>query len=211
MKRQKVIPIISFLVIWLPLVFELIFWKKLPAKLLTHFNAQMVADSYSSKTMAVLLLPGILTVAQIFMLYIVFKDLRKKTNPIWMLNLVSSIFPIVSVMLSLMTLSTAFGIKLQNFSSLLINIAIGILLVILGFILRGVKPNGAIGIRLKWTLQSKKNWQLTNYFAANLSLIVGILLIICGLLSVSGMIWFILLTVMLLPCLYSYTLYKRGI
>ncbi|WP_166667210.1 DUF1648 domain-containing protein [Companilactobacillus nuruki] len=74
MKNINRFKIETTLTIWLPLLVSLLFWNKIPNRLPTHFNAQFVADSWSSKLVAITTLPIILTIAQLFLILVISKD-----------------------------------------------------------------------------------------------------------------------------------------
>ena len=42
------------------------------------------------------------------------------------------------------------------------------------------RQNRFIGVRVKWTLESKKNWEHSNRFSAKLMVIIGFILLLCA-------------------------------
>lgn len=210
-KRNKLGLVLSLLVIWIPVVIELSIWSKLPNKFPIHYNSQMIADGWSSKVTGIFLLPIILTVAQLAIDFLIVRDPNNNDLPKWVSGVLLAIMPVVAIILSGMGLATALGVKLQDYRTFLMELPVGLMMVMIGLVLKRVGPNRTIGIRLPWTLQSQRNWDLTHQFGAKLFMIGGILLIICGLLKIQGMFLFIVLTVIILPCVYSYVLHRRGI
>lgn len=211
MRRKKLIENLSILVIWLPSVFALGLWKRLPDQMPVHFNGRLVVDGWCPKPLAIFSLPIILTLAQLLIAYFIRHDPKNADIPEWINYAVMGILPVVSILVNFLMITSALEINISSIGLVLIDCVKGILLIVLGIILGVVGPNQVIGIRLPWTLNSSRNWRLTHRFGSKMYIVGGILLIVCGLLGVAGLTLFILLTVIILPCVYSYMLYKKGI
>lgn len=152
LKNKKLVIILSLFIIWLPTIIIFFFWKKLPDNIATHYNAQMVADGWSSKIVAVLLIPLIITVIQLLLVYAILGNPKAvKTEEI-----IFFFLPIISIFGNGTIFLSALGMNLQNYRELILNILFGILFIMLGLLMRDVKPNRIIGVRLPWTFQSKK-------------------------------------------------------
>lgn len=211
LKRNRFGIILSIIVIWLPALVGVFMWSSLPDRFPIHYNTRWIVDGWSSKPVGVFSLPAILTVAQMLIIFFVLRDVSTKDLPVWVKYVILAIMPVLAVLLGGLTLSTAMGIKLQQYQILLANIPMGAMIILLGLVMKKLKPNGVIGIRVPWTLRSKRNWKLTHQFGSRMFIIGGILIIICGLLSIPDMFLFILLTIVILPVIYSYFLHRRGI
>lgn len=211
MKKISWVTLISFLVIWMSVVIDLFFWKQLPDKIATHFNSQMIADGWSSKPVAILSSPVIFTLAQILIIYLINRDSEKFNTQKGTIYSALTIMPILSIFLNIITLSTSLGGKSVVASHAPLNWLSGIILIILGVMMKFVKQNGVVGIRLPWTMSSQKNWQLTHLLAARTFIFGGIVEIITGIFAYAFLWLPILLIVAIIPSLYSYILFRRGI
>lgn len=211
MRHNKLATVISIIVIWLPTLVALTLWKRIPAQIPIHFNSQMIPDSYGSKAVGIFLLPVILTIAQGLIIFLVANNRQNQDAPEWMKYCLMALIPVISVVVNIFVVSTALGLSLQNYRGMFLNLSTGIVFILIGLVLKQVKPNRTIGIRLPWTLSSEKNWKLTHQFGSRMFLIGGLLLIICGLLNLINMFLFIIMTMILVPCIYSYVLHRRGI
>ena len=70
-----------------------------------------------------------------------------------------------------------------------------------------------MGIKLPWTLASEENWNRTHRLAGHLWVACGILMALLTLLKI-GSFWLtpvIIAVMVLVPTIYSYSLYKKGI
>lgn len=124
LKNKKLVIILSLFIIWLPTIIIFFFWKKLPDNIATHYNAQMVADGWSSKIVAVLLIPLIITVIQLLLVYAILRNPKAvKTEEI-----IFFFLPIISIFGNGTIFLSALGMNLQNYRELILNILFGILI-----------------------------------------------------------------------------------
>ncbi|WP_338232655.1 SdpI family protein [Companilactobacillus muriivasis] len=211
MKKKYLIILGLFATIWLPALADLFYWNKLPEKLPTHFNAQMVPDSWSSKAVAVLTLPVILTLAQGLILYLADKNSKKYYVQNGIVYTILTIMPILSIWLNFIMISTALNNNVNRFKQPMLSLLFGIILIILGVVLKYVKTNPIFGIRLPWTMSSEKNWRLTNNLGSKVFIVGGIIEFIGAMFSSLLLAIFILAIIITIPVIYSYILYRKGI
>ena len=90
---------------------------------------------------------------------------------------------------------------------------VGLLLALIGNYMPNLKPNYFAGLRLPWTLENEDNWRKTHLIAGKLWFAGGLLLGVVCLFTppIPSVIIFasILLVMIIIPCVYSYRLYKR--
>jgi len=211
MKKKNLIILGLFAAIWLPVLVDLFYWNKLPEKLPTHFNAQMVPDSWSSKVVAIVILPVILTLAQGLILYLVDQNSKKYYVQNGIIYTVLTIIPILSIWINFIMISTALNNNVNRFKQPILSSLFGIILIILGVVLKYVKTNPIIGIRLPWTMSSEENWRLTNSLGSKVFIVGGIIELIVAICSSMALMIFILAIVITIPVIYSYVLYRKGI
>lgn len=211
MKKKHLIILGLFAAIWLPVLVDLFCWNKLPEKLPTHFNAQMVPDSWSSKAVAILILPVILTLAQGLILYLVDQNSKKYYVQNGIIYTVLTLVPILSIWINFIMISTALNNNVNRFKQPILNLLFGAILIILGVVLKYVKTNPIIGIRLPWTMASEENWRLTNSLGSKVFIVGGIIELIVAICSSMALMIFILAIVITIPVIYSYVLYRKGI
>ena len=88
----------------------------------------------------------------------------------------------------------------------------GLLFILIGNYLPKTKQSYTMGIRLPWTLSSEENWNRTHRLAGFLWVLCGVLFIVMSFIGWSLPLFLILLAVMILvPLIYSYLLYRKGI
>ena len=110
--------------------------------------------------------------------------------------------PVVSVITCMSIYGLALGMDIDI--GVIVNIMVGIMFIILGNYVHKVKQNYTVGMKLPWTLNSEENWNRTNRMT-------GWILILSGLLLKTEIVFAVILLVILVPMIYSFILYKKGI
>lgn len=87
----------------------------------------------------------------------------------------------------------------------------GVFFIIFGNFMTTVKQNYFLGIRIPWTLASKDNWDKTHRMGGKLWVGAGFLIVLTSIFNQPVASFVILMTAALLPCVYSFILFKKGI
>lgn len=121
---------ITCMVCLLPILFGIIFYNKLPQMMPVHFNINNEVDRYTQKNFALFGIPILMTVFQIFCCII--SDWREQHNekkPKFII-VVKWIIPILSVVISILTIEVSLGSDVDVRKSIMF--VLGILYIILG-------------------------------------------------------------------------------
>ena len=119
--------------------------------------------------------------------------------------------PVLSILLNGVILAYAMGTKIQITTVVLL--FLGILFIVIGNFMPKTKQSYTMGIRLPWTLASEENWNRTHRLAGFVWLIGGVAVVLLALLRVT-IFWIplaILFVMAIIPIVYSFILYRRGI
>ena len=117
--------------------------------------------------------------------------------------------PVVSVITCMAIYGLALGMELDI--GVIVNIMVGIMFIILGNYVHKVKQNYTVGMKLPWTLNSEENWNRTNRMAGWVLILSGLLFLMNSLLLKTEIVFAVILLVILVPMIYSFILYKKGI
>lgn len=211
MKNRKSEFIITVAVCLLPIIAGLVLYNRLPDRIPTHFDINGNADNYSGKAFAVFGLPGLLAAIQVFLLFTLGADPKKKNMSPALRYISAWIVPVISVILNSMILGIAMGhsFPIQTVLPLLM----GLLFILIGNYLPKTKQSYTMGFRLPWTLHSEENWNRTHRLAGFLSVAGGIVIVLTTLLQWHPVVLMLaaLVLIALVPTVYSYLLYKKGI
>ena len=210
MKFNKVLLIVTSILILMPILVGALTWDILPEQIATHWGANGLADDWSSRAFAVFGLPMILLVIHWICIIITAAGNLDKDQSSKALNMVLWIIPLLSWFVNGMMYSIAFGYEL-NVISLSFGI-FGILFILMGNYMPKTKQNRNLGIKIRWTLESEANWNYTHRLAGKVWFIFGILFIACVFVpyKISSILMPILLvTAILIPVICSYKFYQK--
>ena len=201
--------LITSLVCMLPSVYGLLKWNELPDKVPTHWNFEGVVDGWSSKGFAVFGLPLMMLGFNLICYIALSMDPKEKNQGEKMKTLAMWICPIVSLFVCTTSLNGGIGIKgnVTHYAVLFV----GIIFVVVGNYLPKCRQNYTVGIKVPWTLNSEENWNKTHRFAGFLWTIVGIVMIIAVLLGYYKVIIPCAIVMAIVPIVYSFILYKKGV
>ena len=74
-----------------------------------------------------------------------------------------------------------------------------------------MKQSYTIGIKLPWTLESEENWNRTHRLAGYTFMIGGILVAATAFLEQMWITFVVFIIMSVIPTVYSFALYKKGI
>lgn len=208
MKKYKKRIIISSVITLLPILAGLILWNRLPDTIATHFDNDNVANGWSSKPFVVFAMPLLLLGLHLFILFVTMNDPKRKNISEKMFGFLIWFVPVLSVFIFSITYCNALGMNVNI--GMAVNIIVGIVFLVIGNYLPKCKQNYTAGIRIPWTLNSTENWNRTHRLAGWLFMLGGILFFLNAFLQWSGM-FFVIIVIALLPEVYSFLLYKKGI
>ena len=117
--------------------------------------------------------------------------------------------PVVSVITCMSIYGLALGMDIDI--GVIVNIMVGIMFIILGNYVHKVKQNYTVGMKLPWTLNSEENWNRTNRMTGWILILSGLLFLMNSLLLKTEIVLTVILLVILVPMIYSFILYKKGI
>ncbi len=207
-KHWKMLALTSVIIL-LPALAGVILWNRLPDRMPTHWNVSGEIDSWSSKPFAVFGLPLILLAAQWLCLLGTAADPKKENHSDKVLQLVIWIIPVLSVVLHVLTYAAVLGHGVRM--EMIMPVLVGLILVIMGNYLPKCKQNYTIGIKIPWTLNSEENWNRTHRMAGRLWVACGLVCMLTGFFGGFWIFFGLVLVMVLVPFLYSWLLFRKGV
>ena len=209
MKTNKTLLTVTSTVTLFPILWGVMIWSQLPNQIPIHFNFAGQANSFSSKLLAVIGLPIFLLLVHLFVIFVTARDPKNQTMNEKMGKVIYWLTPIVSLSLSYLIYSKALGSTTNP--SIFVSALLGLIFVMMGNYMPKLKVNHTVGIRLPWTLQSEDNWHKTHRLAGKLWVLGGLILLIeAGIqFAVPYVMGIVILTIVLIPILYSYQLSRE--
>ena len=108
-----------------------------------------------------------------------------------------------------MIYSAAMGMEIRV--EKIMPVFLGLLFVVIGNYLPKCKQSYTVGIKIPWTLNSEENWFRTHRMAGRLWTVCGLAMMVTAFLGGFWVFMVITLVMVLVPVLYSWVLYRRGI
>ena len=210
LKVDRKTMILTSIVILLPLLVGVVFWRQLPDIMATHFGFNNEANGFSSKPFTVFGIPLILLGLHWLAVCVTMRDPRVQYSGIKIQRLCLWIVPVVSVICAIGIYPFNLGIKLDI--TFMGELFLGLMLVVVGNYLPKTRQNFYIGIRIPWTLASEENWNRTHRLAGFLWVAGGLVLLLLTLTGLvrSGLVVWLCVVVFVLPCLYSLWIYLQS-
>ena len=201
--------IITSIIILTPIVAGLLLWNQLPAEMATHFGSDGEPDGWSSKEFAVIGLPLFLLAVHWFCAAFTGVDPKKENISNKMMTLVLWICPVIAIVgdgsMYLYALNNSINTTIIGV------ILVGCLLLVLGNYMPKMKQSYTLGIKLPWTLNSEENWNRTHRLAGWITMLAGVIVLIGGFTEQFWTVFVAIALVAVVPTIYSYVLYKKGV
>ncbi len=208
-REKKGMILITSLLCLLPMIVGLVFYKKLPEQIATHFNALGEADGYSPKTFAVFGTGAIMLGVHLLCLFVTTADPKNRNVSDKVMDLICWAVPAVSVYITFLLYGKALGYDF-NISNITI-LLVGVLLTVIGNYLPKCRQNYTIGIKVPWALNDAENWDKTHRFGGYVFMICGILCAVMALFvkNAYALSMPVVLVCTTAPVVYSYLLYRK--
>jgi len=199
-----------------PLAYLALVWNRLPEQVAIHFNLEGTADDFGSRQQLVIM--TLILTAINAGVYILLKNIYRidpkrgaGENKIRLQRIGFATCLFITAMLCMIIYTSMHNEK--KFNTQFIFAGIGLLFSFIGNYMHTLKPNYFAGFRLPWTLENEDNWRKTHQLAGKLFFAGGLLIAVICLFTpviVSIIAFFTICTIIvLIPCIYSYRLYKQ--
>lgn len=177
MKKSK---IILYILIAITIIVNLVFIVLMPDTVPVHWGVDGNPDRFGSKY-EILIFSGI---SILTLLLPIIKKNEKDEKQLKLFNfaliLMQSIFLVICIIFSISALTYDTNKVLFDVSKIIM-IIMGALFILLGNIMPKIKRNKTFGFRSYWSLYNDVTWQKSQRFTGYSALILGLIMIICGL------------------------------
>ncbi|MEF2176139.1 MAG: SdpI family protein, partial [Candidatus Absconditabacteria bacterium] len=198
------------MVLFMFLIYTMIF-DYMPEQMPIHWGINGNADGFASKNVALLMLPILSTILFLFFEIVPFLDPRKamykKFDGAWenLKNYIICFFLYLYFVTIFLSVTPSFS---MNFFMMF---GLGMLFILMGKSMSQIKSNYFIGIRTPWSLENEEVWGKTHRVASWVFVLGGGVLLLSAFFGFHPMYIFIfvILTVTLIPLVYSYYLYSK--
>ncbi len=206
-KKESVISVIISILLFA--LVNLLFYKKMPETLPTHWGFNNKIDGYSSKFTTLITTPLLLIFLNIFSCFMLDNDPKNKDKNNFVITIGKATIPLV--MLITFVISVFYGLGKKINVMVIISIFVGFLLILIGNYLPKTKRNYTVGLKLPWTLNSDENWNKTHRLAGYFFILGGIFFLLTPFIGNEYLIFLTFIIIGIIPAIYSFYLYKNGV
>jgi len=187
-------------------------YSQLPPTVATHWNLRGTPDGFSSRAVAVSIIPAVILVMTGLFNVLPRLDPRGDNYSKFMgtYRLIANAVIVFMLVAHGMIIATGLGysVKIDR----LMPIGVGVLFIVLGNYLTRVEPNWFVGIRTPWTLSSDTVWRKTHRTGGWLMVVGGLVIAACALLPHGAFLPLFIAAILIMsviPIVQSYILWKR--
>lgn len=187
-------------------------YPQLPPTVATHWNLRGTPDGFSSRAMAVAIIPAVILVMTGLFNVLPRLDPRgqnysKFIGTYWLIANAVIVFMLVAHGM-IIAAGLGYSVKIDR----LMPIGVGVLFIVLGNYLTRVEPNWFVGIRTPWTLSSDTVWRKTHRTGGWLMVVGGLVIAACAFLPHGAFLPLFIAAILIMaviPIVQSYILWKR--
>ncbi|PIR07359.1 MAG: hypothetical protein COV55_00030 [Candidatus Komeilibacteria bacterium CG11_big_fil_rev_8_21_14_0_20_36_20] len=210
-QKEKILDLISLVVVLLMALSSWYFYDSLPEKIITHWNISGQPDGWGSRSSMLILIPAVALLTYLLFRFLPKIDPKKRNYSEFMS--VYKIFQLVIILFfalifwAMIMVNSGVNLSIGQ----IVPFLVGCLFIFLGAYFTKIKPNWFLGIRTPWTLSNDVVWQKTHDFGGKTFILGGILFIISAFLSPSwiGPLFIVIICLLLSSIVYSYFLYRK--
>ncbi|MDU7650207.1 MAG: SdpI family protein [Anaerococcus vaginalis] len=206
-KKESVISVIISILLFA--IVNLLFYKKMPETIPTHWGFNNEIDDYSTKFSAFIKTPIFLIVINIFSCFMLDNDPKNINKNKLIILIGKATVPLV--LLITFMISVFYGLGKEINVMVIISLFVGFLLIVIGNYLPKTKRNYTVGIKLPWTLNSDENWNKTHRLAGYFFILGGIVFLLTPFIGNEYLIFLTFMIIVIIPAIYSFYLYKNGV
>lgn len=209
-RRNKTQLILSSFITLLPVLAGLLLWDRLPEKFATHWCFDGQPNGFSSLPFAVFGPPVILLAIHFLCIFVTAKDPKNRDRNRKPFGMVLWIIPIMSNLACALMFSLALGAKFSV--GRVMNLAFGLMFLVIGNYLPKCRQNYTIGIKVPWTYTSEENWNATHRFGGRVWMAGGLLILLFSFLPRAfgiPLMFIAMIVLAAIPVVYSYLFYRR--
>lgn len=205
-KKEWTKVVIAVLLCFIPTIFGVYMYEKLPVQIATHYNVHFEPDGYSSKALTVFGIPSLMALLEVLCYVAKFRNDYKKQTQI-VKDLIIWVIPILTNFVMFWSYALALDVPFPR--KKIFMLFSGFLFVILGNYMPKMKRNWIIGIRLPWTLADSDNWNYTHRLSGFIWVVGGIVSIIASIFENEIAFLIIVFAMIIVPTLISLLFYFK--
>ncbi|HEX6972243.1 MAG TPA: SdpI family protein [Limnochordia bacterium] len=203
-----------WVIIGLVLVGSALIYPALPERVPSHWNLRGEVDGTLAKPWGAFLLPAVTAAVYLLLSVVPLIDPKAVRDPQFIRSYRLIKGAVVLFLAGLHGMILAAAVEQPVPIERTMPLGIGLLILVLGGILRRVRPNYFVGVRTPWTLADDAVWQKTHAFSAKLASLGGLIIMAGAFLPAAaamGLIFIVVVGIAIASTLYSYLAWRRRV
>lgn len=164
-------------------VLSAVVWNRVPDEIPIHFDVTGTPDSYGSRAVGLLMLPGIGVLLYLLFFLLPAIDPGRSNYSSFAGAYTLIRFATIGMMLAVHVVIVAIALGVELSVNLIVPPLVGVLFLVIGNVLGKVRPNWFVGVKTPWTLSSKRSWDRTHRLAGRGMIALGIAIMFLGLIQ----------------------------
>ncbi|MFZ5897939.1 MAG: SdpI family protein [Bacillota bacterium] len=190
----------------------LVVYPHLPEQVPSHFNVRGEIDAYSSRLWGAFGIPLLSAGIYVLMLVVPFIDPKRQNYAGFLggYRVIRTAMVAFMAVLHAVILAVALGCNVSV--NTVVPVMLGLLFIVLGRVLGGIRFNYFVGIRTPWTLADEEVWRRTHEMSGRLFVVAGLASVISGVLPAPANFWLSIGAISVAgggSLVYSYFVYAR--
>ena len=202
----------SLILILASIALAIYFQLHFPDRVPTHWNFSGEVDGYSNKFFGAWFGPVLLILMYGLFLGLPFIDPKHSHYAGFRESYHGIKNWIVAFVFVIWVLAGVAGLGYEISMAAVVPVLVGALFAIIGYYIKSVKQNWAMGVRTPWTMENEVVWKKTNHLMSGVMMLAGVMIAICAFPFPNIIKAFIFIVAMVLiifvPIIYSYFAYK---
>lgn len=202
--------------IWLMIVATflvgILFYPRLPARMPIHWDSAGHVDGYGSRAFGAFATPCIAAALYLLLCVVPLIDPRagnyKKFKGSY--QMIKCLTITLFLVMQICTILVSLGVRIDI--GIVTGVMVSVLFILLGNVMGRFRHNYFVGFRTPWTLASEEVWRKTHRLAGPIWVLGGLanlaLTLFAGRLVAIGTL-LVVAVMVLLPCVYSYLVFRR--
>ena len=193
----------------LPMFLGITLYDALPEMIPSQWGFSGEISSYMSKNSMVFYMPVFMALCNLVVHAAFYIDPKRANQSETLKKITAFIVPVISLIFIPLSYLAGLGVNINIVPIAML--ILGVVFMLIGNYMPKCRQNYTMGIKVPWTLYSEENWNRTHRMAGKIWTAGGIIIIMSTWFDMYYIIIPVMVVMTVVPVVYSYMLYRKGI